>query len=360
MGKYLGYHRSERVVDMAATARLYGNAIPLVDAEPVFAAQIRDRIDRSGHEAGGQGRFYLLEGTDGAFAVKLFDVTKTDPHILKERAKRVESALRTIARKYPPGNFSSVVLFNQLNIPKRYISSADGKLVGLVVPVAPSSCYIKNDILDRSVSKLVRLRHVICAEERLIHPEKNSNSPLSEAAKWSILDSLCQTIASFHDLHLIHGDLSSNNVLVRWAETTDPKVYIIDAFNGFSDSGGNNELGHMFSDVYCPTSVKNSEYTTASDVYCLAWWIMHIAIAMDPSALGLPLPDFNVPSTVRQCLYLRHEYVVKYLPDAAQKLPKWLFTVLCESLEGNPDNRPNAWELAYAVHDYWIGFGDAR
>ena len=124
--------------------------------------------------------------------------------------------------------------------------------------------------MGKSVRKEVLLRHVISCNEHVIHREKNSDDPLSDPAKWSILDSLCQTIAALHDLHLVHLDISGSNVLVRWSESHDPKVYVIDAFNGYSDTGGNRELGHMLGNVYCPTSVQRCDYTPASDVYCLA------------------------------------------------------------------------------------------
>lgn len=351
---------------MAKTINVYGKLSPLVDGAPVRAivdaAPVRARdilrcIDPKKYNAGGQGRFCRLEGWNGLGA-KFFKVKGIDADVLKSRAKRVSNAL-TILSQTPPSDPDMFKLFNQLNVPKRPIVADDGRLVGLVVPVAPPSCYISHTINGKRANKLVELRYAVW-DQHLIHVDKNSDDSLEDAAKWSILDSLCQTIASFHDLHLVHGDLSSSNVLIRWAESNDPKVYVIDAFNGLSDSGGNRELGHMLSDVYCPTSVKNCEYTTASDVYCLAWWVMHIAVAADPNALRLPRPNFYDSASVKRNLFLRHEYVVKHLPDARRKFPKWLYQMLISCIDTEPKDRPNTWELAYAVHDYWLGFGDER
>lgn len=359
MVRYVGYRRQERISDMAKTVNVYGGSKLCVSPEPIRVRDIVRRIDREPEDQGGQGYFHLLKGSDGRLAVKLFKVSGTDSDVLRERARRVGNALRILSTIPPSSDFKSFVLFNQLNIPKCYIASDDGRLVGLVVPVAPRSCYTSALISGRSASKPVLLRHVVY-DQHFIHPKRNSDDPLVDAAKWSLLDSLCQTIASMHELHLIHGDLSSNNVLVRWAESHDPKVYVIDAFNGFGDTGGNRELKYMYNDVFCPLSVRRGEYTTATDVYCLAWWVMHIAVAANPVAMRLPVPTFSDVSDGKDSVFIRHRYVVDSLPSARRMLPKWLFDLLSVCLDDEPRDRPDARELAYAVHDYWKSFGDER
>ncbi len=356
MASYEGFRRPERFDELVYTLKLYGDH-PYVNTKP-HESPGGIYVDTNQQEEGGQGKFAPIVGTDGKLCVKKFNLVGIDSAILKDRASRLSKALEELAC-WQETNWDSVLLFNQLNIPARLITRNGGELWGLYVPVAPSSCYITANFRGKSARKAVLLRHVI-SREHVIHREKNSDDPLSDPAKWSILDSLCQTITALHYLHLVHLDISGSNVLVRWPESHDPKVYVIDAFNGYSDTSGNRELGYMFGNVYCPTSVQRCDYTPASDVYCLAWWVMHLTVAKDPSALGLELPNFTNQASVKKNLFLRHEYVTKHLPDARRKFPKWLYETLESCLVIEPKDRPTSRELSLDVHDYWMNFGDAR
>ena len=357
MASYKGFRRPERFKEMVYTRNVYGPH-PYVDTKH-HEARGGISVDTRQQEQGGQGKFAPITDTDGGLGVKQFNLVGIDSAILKERASRLSKALEEIA-SWEASHWGSLLLFNQLNIPARLITRNGGELWGLYIPVAPSSCYITTNFMGKSVRKEVLLRHVISCNEHVIRRERNSDDPLSDPAKWSILDSLCGTIAALHDLHLVHLDISGSNVLVRWSESHDPKVYVIDAFNGYSDTSGNRELGHMLGNVYCPTSVQRCDYTPASDVYCLAWWVMHLAVAKDPSALSLELPNFTNQASVKKNLFLRHEYVIKHLPNARRKFPKWLYETLDSCLVIEPKDRPTSRELSLDVHDYWMNFGDAR
>jgi len=87
---------------------------------------------------------------------------------------------------------------------------------------------------------------------------------------------------------------------------------------------------------------------------------MHLAVAKDPSALSLELPNFTNQASVKKNLFLRHEYVTKHLPNARRKFPKWLYETLDSCLVIEPKDRPSSRELSLDVHDYWMNFGDAR
>lgn len=207
----------------------------------------------------------------------------------------------------------------------------------------------------------MRIGDIISDEHHIIPRQtSNSNDPLPPTAKWSFLDSLCQAVASLHELGLIHADISSNNVLVRWSDSKDPKAYVIDAFNGFSTTGGNKALRGMRSDVFCPRSLQLGEYTAATDVYCLTWWIVHIAITADPIGAKLPPPSTRDIVEGNDNLYLRHKYVTEGLALGRNTIPSWLHSILEESLRLEPADRPSARDLTYAVHDHWLNYGDSR
>lgn len=206
----------------------------------------------------------------------------------------------------------------------------------------------------------VRLGDVVSTRQ-IIPPRSGiSYDPLPEVAKWSLLASLCQAISCLHELHLIHADISGRNVYIRWANSSDPKAYVIDAFNGLSDTGGNPEVGAMRSDVCCPVSLRKARYTSATDVYCMAWWITHIALAKNPYAMEYALPNLRDVEENNAVIYNRHEYAKEGLGDSKDALPKWLWEILVSAIREAPDNRPSSRELTYAVHDHWVNFGDRR
>jgi kinase domain protein len=362
MGTYIGYKRPDRLKEMVSFMRMYKDGTgTLVRAIPMDARKLPGRvIDKP--IKGGQARFYFLKDSGGKLGIKAFNSSE-NPDFLKKRARNVQNALQKLNDTYERDNLTEkdnltiTMLFNQLNIPKGYFVDKNGRLAALLIPKAPDSCY--KTIYSNAKGKEVKLRSII-SENSYINTFGKSNSGLIDVAKWSLLDSFCQTIASLHSLQLIHGDLSSSNTFVRWAESTDPKVYVIDAFNGYSYSDGNKELGVMISDVYCPISVRRCEYTPSSDVYCLAWWIMHIAFGMDPGAIDSPRPKLQDIKNGAPILFARHNYVVSSLPKARKQLSNEFFNVLESCLCEGPENRPDAIELACNVHNYWKDFGDER
>lgn len=358
MSTYQGFRRPERVAEMAKTIQRYSRQEPLVVTAPMKIDQIRSLVDESSTEAGGQGYFLYIKGTNKRLAIKVFKAA--DRAERARRARNLRSALEVLSR-LRPGDLTTFLLFNLLNIPKQYIEDSDGGLMGLLIPTAPPSCYRDTEILGRRSRQLVRIGSIIPGERHII-PERtgNSDDPLPPTAKWSFLDSLCQAIASLHWLGLVHADISSNNVLVRWADSGDPKAYVIDAFNGFSTTGGNKKLKGMRSDVFCPRSFQLGQYTAATDVYCLAWWIVHIAVTADPIGARLPLPSYHDATEGNDVLYQRHKYVTEGLELGRDTIPSWLRSILKESLRLDPADRPSARDLTYAVHDHWLSYGDSR
>lgn len=357
MGTYIGYKRPDRLKEMVSFMRMYKDGTgTLVKAIPMDVRKLSGRVIDDPIK-GGQARFYLLKDSGGKFAIKAFNSSE-NPDFLKKRARNVQNALQNLNDIYERDNLKITMLFNQLNIPKGYFVDKNGRLAALLIPTAPDSCYKPIDYSSGKGME-VKLRNII-SEKSYINTFGKSNSGLIDVAKWSLLDSFCQTIASLHSLQLIHGDLSSSNTLVRWAESTDPKVYVIDAFNGYSYSDGNKELGVMISDVYCPISVRRCEYTPSSDVYCLAWWIMHIVFGMDPEPIRSARPKLQDIKNGAPILFARHNYVVSSLPKARKQLSNEFFNVLESCLCEGPENRPDAIELACNVHNYWKDFGDER
>lgn len=356
---YQGFRRPERLQEMVRMIKLYSEDAPFVVAKPVTLKQVSRLVDISKKEEGGQGLFLRLKDTKGRLGIKVFRSAHTRPDDRIKRAQRLRSALmRLTALK--GGDTTTLLLFNILNIPRQYIAAPDGGLTGLLVPTAPPSCFLETEVMGRRLSQSVRIGAII-SDRRLI-PSRTSSAddPLPTVAKWSFLDSLCQAISSLHEIGLIHADISSSNVFVRWPESRDPKAYVIDAFNGFSTTGGNRELGIMRSDVFCPQSLRRGEYTEATDVYCLAWWIVHIAVTADPIGAKLQLPSIRDVTEGTKILYGRHKYVTEGLEINRGALPSWLFDILEESLRMSPADRPSSRELTYAVHDHWLNYGDAR
>ena len=364
MNSYRGFRRPERVTEMANTIQHYSQRGPLVITTPIKIDQVSSLVDKSSQKEGGQGAFFYIKDTNERLAIKIFKAEKAEPTERVRRARNIESALKTLSTlqtTLQAGDPTVFLLFNLLNIPKQYIADSDGGLMGLLIPTAPSSCYLDAEIMGRRSKKPVRIGDII-SDERHIIPRQtsDSNDPLLPTAKWSFLDSLCQAVASLHELGLIHADISSNNILVRWSDSKDPKAYVIDAFNGFSTTGGNKALGRMRSDVFCPRSLQLGEYTAATDVYCLTWWIVHIAITANPIGAKLPPPSTRDIVEGNDNLYLRHKYVTEGLELGRNTIPSWLYSILEESLRLEPADRPSARDLTYAVHDHWLNYGDSR
>ena len=358
MNKYLGFRRPQRLDEMARTFNAYGS--PLVDPTPMPLDNILELVDESSQDEGGQGSFFLLKGSKGRFGVKIFDPRKTTPEARQLHAKHVSHALLQLSTT-PPASITAFLLFNYLNIPQQYVIAPDGGLAGLLVPTVPDSCYIQNVAMGmKSYRCGVRLGDVVSTRSAIPQRSGRTGDPLPDCAKWSILDSLCQTIASLHHIGLIHADISSNNVYVRWPESSDPKAYTIDAFNGFSALSNNEHLGHMRSDVFCPTSLYRQQYTPATDTYCLAWWISHIAVVANPIASELPVPGYDDIKLRSDTLYIRHRYVSEGLNNARSSLPRTLYDMLTSAISEDPYGRPSARELCYLVHDHWMNFGDER
>lgn len=358
MNKYLGFRSPQRLNEMARTFNAYGR--PLVDPAPMPLDHIEQLVDETSQNEGGQGSFFLLKGSKGRFGVKIFDPRKTTPEVRRLHANNVSRALRRLSET-PPDSITAFLLFNCLNIPQQYVAAPDGGLAGLLVPAVPDSCYIHNVAMGiKSYRSEVRIGDVVSTRSVLPQRSGRQGDPLSECAKWSFLDSLCQAIASLHHIGLIHADISSNNVYVRWPESSDPKAYVIDAFNGFCTQGDNQHLGHMRSDVFCPTSLYRKQYTPATDTYCLAWWISHLAVIANPDASELPVPGLEDIRLRSDALYFRHRYVFEGLINARSSLPSDLYDVLTAAIDEEPCRRPSARELCYSVHDHWMNFGDYR
>ena len=359
MQNYSNYEYLGRHSEMAETLNRYSHSQPLVVSTPISINKVQSDIKNARKMSGGQGKVFLLKQYKEQICVKLFDLDETDktyPYIMKKRAKNVQNALQILANMSRVDS-KTVLLFNQLNIPRCYIEDPeDGKLRGLLIPTAPRSCYKSfNNFTEK---QCVTLNYIVSRNDRFINPNREPNDQLTEIAKWSFLDSLCQAINSLHALHLIHADISSSNVFVRWADSSTPKAYVIDAFNGYSDVGGNKELKHMFSDVYCPISVLRCEYTPATDVYCLAWWIIHIVFGMDPEPIREARPGIRALKAKSSVVFSRHNYVVSNFPKARRVLPSNFFYTLLDCIHEDPEKRPTSGELFAVVHDYWMNLSE--
>lgn len=360
MSKYQGFRRPERIDEMISTVKRYGGRPPLVDPDPIHISKVGKLIDRSvSPQEGGQGFFAWLKNADMKLGVKIYKPSSIESVYRIQRANRIKNALEAIRQLNYKGT-KAFLLFNTLNIPRQHIVDSSNALAGLLLPAAPSSCYIRQNISGKNQLKCVTLGDVISFRNIIPSCSEYDYDPLPPQAKWSLLDSLSQAIASLHHVGLIHADISSNNVFIRWPNSSDPKAYVIDAFNGFGVDGGNEEVGYMHSDVYCPTSLRARQYTPATDVYCLGWWIAHIGVARNPEVQRMDRPSLQEIRTASGVFYRRHEYVLDALKQNRDGLPVWLYDVVSSALEVNPDYRPTSRELTYAVHDYWLNFGDTR
>ena len=348
---YIGDY--DRINEMARTVRLYNDNSPLVAADPVERSEIIAGVDTSDRREGGQAYFLYLKRHNRTFGVKMFKNDTTSPADRVRRAKCIRSALEVLSRMEYRST-RTLLLFNLLNVPMQYVNDPDGGLAGLIVPILPDSCHIEVERMGRRSSRDVLIGNIVSDRHLIPSRTGSANDPLPPNAKWSFLSSLCEAISFLHELGLIHADISSNNVFVRWAESDDPKAYVIDAFNGFSTAGGNRELKGMRSDVFCPQSFRLGEYTPATDVYCLAWWIVHIAVTADPIGAKLPRPSMRDAAEEADVLYLRHRYVVEGLDLGRKNLSKDLLSVLKEALQEPPASRPSSRELAHVVTEHWL------
>lgn len=350
---YPNRDRDEEMLQSAGIYRTDGRSGPVI-ATPLPWAQFAGKLEDSG-KRGAEGRFCWFKG-DGKFAgVKEFlwssDYTLDDK---RDRANVIARAMTTL-ESLDLHSGKLIVLLNRLNVPKRFAVDADGALKGIVVPHIPDSCYKP---VRTGGSVPILLGDVISAGGRIDSRTGNFNDPLPEVAKWSLLASLCESISSLHVLGLSHGDISSTNVYVRWPESDDPKAYVIDAFNGLSSNGKNVSgqrlrASRMFTDAYCPYSVRDALYTEASDVYALAYWVTHLTLGRTL----LPRSSFaNLKDTtgMKQAFWWRDVYVRRTLQQKGRDLPAWLYNVLCAAIFEKPERRPSSRELTYAVHDHWL------
>lgn len=358
--RYQGWRDEDRFKELVETANIYSSpAHPRVSSRPYERIRILPHIDRTRKHPGGMGAFYPIKGFGGRLGIKVFKYSENVSEEEKRaRCSRVQKALATIS-KLPNNSMTSLLLFNQLNVPKCVVTDKSDLLWGVLVPFAPKSCGTEIHLQGEPHLIRTRLGDVICDSSNIARNGGTRENPLTEVAKWSILDSLCQTIACLHHIGLIHADISSSNVFIRWPESTDPKVYVFDAFSGLSSEDDNNEV--ILSDVFCPFSVRSAKYTAATDVYCLAWWVVHLTMAQDPLfPHSVPRPDHDSVKNGGKHLYTRHQYAVTGCTDNRQLVPKSLHNLLSAALLEAPQNRPSAKELAYAVHDHWMCFGDLR
>jgi len=360
VSQYQGFRRPDRIDEMISTIKRYGENPPLVISKPVHISKVRDLVDRSiDFDEGGQGMFAWLKNANGELGIKIYKPGSIELAYRIQRANRVETALELLS-KLNHKSVKAFLLFNTLNIPRQHIVDSSNALVGLLLPAVPRSCYVSQNISGKEQLKYATLGDVVSFRNIICCRSENDYDPLPPQAKWSLLDSLTQAIASLHHIGLIHADISSNNVLVRWPNSSDPKAYVIDAFNGFGVEGGNEEVGYMYSDVYCPSSLRARRYTPATDVYCLGWWITHVGMARNPEVQQMRRPSTEEIRSASGVFYRRHEYAIDALKQNRKTLPVWLYDVVSSALETNPENRPTSRDLMHAVHDYWLNFGDSR
>ena len=233
-------------------------------AAALDAASVRDHRGELIWE-GGQS-VILRDSLDPRMALKLYKTPRSPTDL-----SRVQELIRLCGDLDPAGPITRPFL-DSLNLPVRPLLNRAGQFGGVQLPLLPADTmavrFTWSGGRPTATSRRVRFeaQHLIARQSVI--------GEVSGARQIRFLLRFANVLACMHSAGLVHGDLSTTNVLVRQSDLTgmNDQVYLIDLDEAFAT--GDHAVHAVRQSAYLkdPYSAEAGYIDKHTDVFLLALW----------------------------------------------------------------------------------------
>ena len=200
--------------------------------------------------------------------------------------------------------------------------------------------YQKEDRSKPPLLVMERMKKSLSCHLRDTSPDKPGTTSFPLDAKLSVFIQVCKALLYLHSKGLVHGDLTSNNVLLNIPRPGDITAKVSD-FGVSRTSTGPISMSTTGTECYMPPEVSEDPpcLTPKVDVYSVGVLAIHTVTHKCPKRL--PATRTTSSGLEAVCEYERFSRALKEFREEA----KFLLPLIEKCLDNDPKNRPEAKEI---------------